>query len=173
MRLGGSLRPELRRKVEGMARKAANGSPGIERDDLIQEAYLHLIRQGKFDAPPREIAVQIAGAMMGLICKERYSRTRTDRIRLVFVDVPDSLASEHAPEPTAGLVDLFAVLTDGQAEAITLACGLDGTVFRSPGEVAHITGADSENTRKQIKVGLAKLRAAIEQRAGGAVAIRD
>ena len=103
----------------------------------------------------------------------KTSRRRESRLSRRAYDDSDRWEYRESPEPTSGLVEMMAALSDPEARAVELACGFDGTEGRTGVAVGDVMGTDRKVAYKRIARGLAKLRTAIERRAGGPVLLEE
>lgn len=133
--------------------------PGVDRDDLAQEAFLEFARAG--------LPANLTHAMRVAVLAMRRHRRRQLRAGRSFqfsrrheaLGNPDELPSRSYPEPMVGTVELLGRLTDSEAQVLTLVCGLDGSPGRSHGEVGTILGLPRQYVWRWYHSALGKLAA--------------
>lgn len=150
---------ETARIVVAIARHYAR--PGLPVSDLMSDAYLALLtckpydpRRGPWSSYVRWVAT------LAIRDRARIDRKakKSDRITH-FSPLSHDLHAAEFPEPSDGLVHLFGALSDREAEACTLVCGLDGSRGRSLRDVAWMTGLKHEQVNRAYRRGIEKLRA--------------
>lgn len=147
--------------------------PGVDVEDLIQQGYLGLLTAPeRFDPEACRWSTWVwQKAAKGM---ETYLETRQHALH--FTQLEGDSPAREGPEPSPWLVDMLAVLTDEEAETVTLTCGMDGSPPRTCYAVAamltrgpscpdspQLRGA-ANTTRSRYLRGLAKLRCAIGSR---------
>lgn len=169
------LDPVVRGVVCGMAREMAPRD--VPMADLASAAFVRILEAdapaGGIGNPRAYFKVLCRWAMLDHLRREgRLAPRDTVSIDDLGENVATPARADY-PEPSDGLCALMGCLTDLEAEVVTFACGLDGAPGRTYKAVAWMTGKQISNTRVRLKRGLAKLRAALESRAGGPLAIAE
>lgn len=130
----------------------------VDRDDLVQAAYLQFARTGIPEDLTRAMWVATA-AMRRLRRRELYAgrRGRLVRRHERLDDQPGEFSARDYPEPLPETVALMRRLTDFEALVLTLVCGLDGSPGRSFGLVGAIIGRPRQPVWRWYRSAVAKL----------------
>jgi DNA-directed RNA polymerase specialized sigma24 family protein len=142
------------RIVNALARRYER--PGLEADDLRQEAYLHLLT-----AKPRPAHVA-PGTWAWQQVRDRLRAVCMLRCHRRHEPLPAGIYASDQAEWTDWLHDALSTLSDPEAESVILACGLDGGPTRPLSDVAWMMSHNKGNTYRRYERAIGKLRAMLK-----------
>jgi DNA-directed RNA polymerase specialized sigma24 family protein len=161
MRLGGGAvidfgDPKLHRMLARLARSFDHLHIA---DDLKSVGMMAVMRSAPEYDPARSPWLFFAWkhAKWAMSDHVKYERRRR---RLAL---PRGAFAREGDEPDDGLVRLMGLLTDNEAQVLTLACGMDGADERTLSDVAWMMGKHTTSVCRWYRNGLAKLRDCIER----------